>query len=238
MAKGFMRISRDKLDSWCWRGNMNKNYLMMYLLVKANFKDEPFETIIVKRGQLVFSYDRLSLETGMPLQTLRTTLRDLEKTNQITTKSTRKWSLLTICEYDSWQENSDKSNTQSVTQTDTQTDTNIINKEIQELKEENKRLKEELTNVSKKKASSVFVPPSIEEVDAYVKEHGYHFSAEHFVSFYASKGWMVGKNKMKDWKMACRTWENKRKQDSPQLFNTESIDNAPKELVIDGQVYR
>lgn len=157
MAKGFMKISREKLDSWCWRCNMNKNYLMMYLLVRANFKDEPFETITVKRGQLVFSYDKLSMETGMPLQTLRTTLRDLEKTNQITTKSTRKWSLLTICEYEDWQESGDKANTQS----DTQSDTNRINKEIQELKEENKRLKEELTNVSKKKREKVELDLSV-----------------------------------------------------------------------------
>lgn len=67
------------------------------------------------------------------------------------------------------------------------------------------------TNVSKKKFC--FVPPSIDEVDAYVKEQGFHFDASAFVNFYESKGWLVGKNKMKDWKAACRTWESKRKQD-------------------------
>lgn len=55
-----------------------------------------------------------------------------------------------------------------------------------------------------------FVPPTVEEVSAYIKEKGYHFSAEAFVAFYESKGWMVGKNKMQKWKSACATWEQGR----------------------------
>lgn len=59
-----------------------------------------------------------------------------------------------------------------------------------------------------------FAPPSVEEVSAYVYEKGYHFDPESFVAFYASKGWMVGNNKMKDWKQACVTWEKLRSKDS------------------------
>jgi hypothetical protein len=57
-----------------------------------------------------------------------------------------------------------------------------------------------------------FNPPSVEEVAAYAAEKGYRpFDAEHFVDFYEAKGWMVGKNKMKDWKAAVRNakgWES------------------------------
>ena len=42
---------------------------------------------------------------------------------------------------------------------------------------------------------------------------GYSFDPESFVAFYASKGWMVGKSKMRDWKQACVTWENRRKEE-------------------------
>ena len=52
-----------------------------------------------------------------------------------------------------------------------------------------------------------FTPPSVEEVTAYIKEKGYHFDPEQFVSFYESKNWMVGKNKMASWEKACVTWE-------------------------------
>ena len=58
-----------------------------------------------------------------------------------------------------------------------------------------------------------FVKPKIEEISEYIKEKSYHFTAESFYNFYESKGWMIGKNKMKDWKAACRTWESKRKEE-------------------------
>lgn len=59
-----------------------------------------------------------------------------------------------------------------------------------------------------------FVPPTVEEVSDYCRERGNGVSAQHFVDFYASKGWMVGKNKMKDWKAAVRNWEQRRKAEA------------------------
>lgn len=52
-----------------------------------------------------------------------------------------------------------------------------------------------------------FTPPTIEEVKAYCKERKNNVDAQRFVDFYEAKGWMLGKNKMKDWKAAVRTWE-------------------------------
>lgn len=54
-----------------------------------------------------------------------------------------------------------------------------------------------------------FVPPGVEEVEAYCREMGYTFSAESFVAFYASNGWKVGKNPMRSWKAACTTWQQR-----------------------------
>lgn len=59
------------------------------------------------------------------------------------------------------------------------------------------------TKVSKEKS---FQPPSVENVREYCQEGGYRVDAECFVNFYESKGWMVGKNRMKDWKAAVRNW--------------------------------
>ena len=69
--------------------------------------------------------------------------------------------------------------------------------------------------VSKDKDSNKgrFTPPTVEEVKAYCLERGNNVDAESFVSFYESKGWLIGKNKMKDWKAAVRTWERSRKKD-------------------------
>lgn len=60
--------------------------------------------------------------------------------------------------------------------------------------------------------STRFTPPTLEEVQAYCIERGNNVDAERFIDFYSSKGWMVGKNKMKDWKAAVRNWE---KRDKP-----------------------
>ena len=59
-----------------------------------------------------------------------------------------------------------------------------------------------------------FSPPSLDEVQAYIAERGSAVDAQQFVDFYASKGWMVGKNRMKDWKAAVRTWEQRRKEEA------------------------
>lgn len=55
---------------------------------------------------------------------------------------------------------------------------------------------------------SRFVPPSVEEVAEYVRKRGSRVNPQGFIDFYASKGWMVGKTPMKDWKAACRNAES------------------------------
>ena len=64
-------------------------------------------------------------------------------------------------------------------------------------------------NTKEKEIGKRFAPPTVEEVAAYCLERGNDVNADDFVNFYTSKGWMVGKNKMKDWKAAVRTWESK-----------------------------
>ena len=54
-----------------------------------------------------------------------------------------------------------------------------------------------------------FIPPEVEEVRLYCQEKGYKVDPEQFVDYYCSNGWMVGKNKMKDWKAAVRSWNRK-----------------------------
>lgn len=57
-----------------------------------------------------------------------------------------------------------------------------------------------------------FKPPTLEEVKAYCIERNNGIDPERFIDFYESKGWMVGKNKMKDWKAAVRSWESRNKK--------------------------
>ena len=57
-----------------------------------------------------------------------------------------------------------------------------------------------------------FVPPTVDDVRNYCKENSYSVDPESFVDYYTSNGWQVGKNKMKDWKAAVRTWQRKEKE--------------------------
>lgn len=59
----------------------------------------------------------------------------------------------------------------------------------------------------KKNLGNFFTPPEIEEVSEYCKIRKNGIDPEKFIDFYTSKGWMIGKNKMKDWRAAVRTWE-------------------------------
>ena len=59
-----------------------------------------------------------------------------------------------------------------------------------------------------------FTPPSVSDVSDYCTLNGYGIDPESFVDFYTSKGWMVGKNKMKDWKASVRTWVRSQRQES------------------------
>lgn len=60
------------------------------------------------------------------------------------------------------------------------------------------------------KTTKRFSPPTVEEVRAYCIERRNNVDAERFVDYYTANGWQVGKNKMRDWKAAVRTWERNR----------------------------
>lgn len=67
------------------------------------------------------------------------------------------------------------------------------------------------TTSNNKSRAKRFLPPSLDEVKNYCKHRNNGIDAEYFIDFYTSKNWMIGKNKMKDWKAAVRTWEKKEK---------------------------
>lgn len=76
-------------------------------------------------------------------------------------------------------------------------------------------LEEELEkekDIKHKGKTSRFVPPTIEEVKEYCEVRNRNVDPDKWFNFYQAKGWYVGKNKMKDWKAAVRTWETKKEE--------------------------
>ena len=62
-----------------------------------------------------------------------------------------------------------------------------------------------------------FVPPTLEEVSQYCNERQNGIDPQRFIDYYTSNGWKVGRNPMKDWRAAIRTWENKEKTVKPKI---------------------
>ena len=71
-----------------------------------------------------------------------------------------------------------------------------------------------------------FTPPSISDVADYVNEKKYSVNPASFIDYYESNGWMVGRNKMKDWKAAVRNWASKDFNKPKQQTITETWKNA------------
>lgn len=96
--------------------------------------------------------------------------------------------------------------TETDTETDTDTDTEVsIGYEytIDTLSEDQSENQSEKT----KKGAKKFIKPTLDDIRTYCRERNNAVDAEHFFDYYESNGWKVGKNAMKDWKAAVRTWE-------------------------------
>lgn len=74
--------------------------------------------------------------------------------------------------------------------------------------------KDSIGESSRGEKAKRFYPPTLDEVKQYCEERNNNIDPMAFIDFYSSKGWMIGKNRMKDWKAAVRTWERKRKEQS------------------------
>jgi len=87
------------------------------------------------------------------------------------------------------------------------------------LKKRREEKREEEKRREKKESKNTFTKPTLEEIIFYCKERKNNVNPEKWLAHYESNGWLVGKNKMKDWKAAVRTWEDNNSSDKPQTTN-------------------
>lgn len=74
-----------------------------------------------------------------------------------------------------------------------------------------------------KRRASPFSPPSVQEVTQYIYDKQYSLDPEAFIAFYESKGWMVGKNKMKSWKASLTTWQKRNGDSVSENYGSQAI---------------
>lgn len=111
---GWISLYR-KFIKWQWYKDSNVKALFIHLLLIVNHKDEIWRDKVIKRGQVVTSRENLSKQTGLSEQQIRTCLTKLKKTNDIDIKTTNKYTLITIINYDKYQRQSEEVSTRKST---------------------------------------------------------------------------------------------------------------------------
>ena len=97
-----------KLINWEWYQDGNTCRLFIHLLLLANYEDKYWQGQLIKRGQLVTSLEHLSDDLGLSVQQIRTSIKKLKSTGEITSKATNKYTLVTIERYEDYQSKEEK----------------------------------------------------------------------------------------------------------------------------------
>jgi len=190
-----------KIFEWEWYKDVNTYKLFTHLIFKANFENTTHRGVKVKRGQVYTGLDKLKYETGLSVQNIKTSIKKLISTNDITSTSTNKYRLITVTNYNTYQ----LANKQINKDINKLTNKQPVDKLTTKLTASNKD--KELKQVKQSNKIKRFTPPTIDQISSYCKERNNTINAEQFFDYNESKGWVVGKTKMKDWKAAVRTWE-------------------------------
>jgi hypothetical protein len=134
--QGWIKIHRKFLD-WQWFNKSEAVHLFVYMLLKANHKDSQWQGIEVKRGEFISSLGKISSDTNISSQSIRTLLKKLENTNEIIVKSTNKYTQITICKYDCYQLDLEDTNKQLTNNQQTTNNQLTTNKNDKNKKNEN-----------------------------------------------------------------------------------------------------
>ena len=119
MNEGYIKLYRSMLD-WEWYSETNTMVLFLHLLLKANYEDKRWMGVEIKRGQLITSLATLKEETTLSIRNIRTSLKRLKSTHEVTVETTHHYTIITINNYNTYQSESPDGDTASDTASDKQ----------------------------------------------------------------------------------------------------------------------
>ena len=194
---GFIKLHRKLLD-WEWFDNPDMVKVWVYFLLKAKYKDCSWQGITIPRGSFIASLDTISKDCKLSVREVRTCLKRLKSTGELTIKTTNRYSMITICKYDDYNsvdseidKQSDKpTDNQETSQRQTKDKQTTIDKEYNNRNNRKKKKEEKLSDESKKKDSldmSIVAADFFDVVKdwlEYKKERGEAYKPRGFVSFY------------------------------------------------------
>lgn len=183
---GWIKLHRQIVENKMWNDKpFSKGQAWLDILLNTSYEKSSFWVrgilVEVNPGQCSMSTHTMAERWGWSRTKVRAFLSYLETRLQIEPQKTNVTTLITITNWDKYQEKEPQKEPQKNHRKTTEKPI----KEVKEVKEDN-------------------IPPKIEDVTAYCSERNRGVDPHKWYDFYASKGWMVGKNKMKDWKAAVR----------------------------------
>lgn len=113
--EGWITLNRKILD-WEWYDDSKMVHLFIHLLLRANHEDARWHGKVVERGSFITSLDKLSEETSLSVKSVRTCLQKLEKTGEICMQTANKYRVITICKYDSYQDDTNNKGKQTASE--------------------------------------------------------------------------------------------------------------------------
>ena len=99
---GYIKLFRT-MTKWEWYKNETVKSVFLHCLFRANFADHKFEGMTIKKGQFVTSYKNLAEELGFSVRQVRTAIEKLKSTNELTSKSTNKFTVITVIKWEDFQ---------------------------------------------------------------------------------------------------------------------------------------
>lgn len=209
MDTGWIKIYRSMLK-WGWYTDVPVKALFIHILLSANYEPGNFLGREIKRGQLVTGLQNISQQTGLTVQQTRTALKKLQSTGEITVESTNKYTLITVVNYERFQDSSaDYQQTNNKPSTNEQQTNNKQATNEQQTINNNIRNKEYKKN---KKERNIFTKPTLDEVTSYIEENMYCVKPDAFFDYYEANGWKISGRPMKDWKATVRNWDRREQE--------------------------
>lgn len=139
---GFVKIS-DDLPNWAWYSDDKTLLVYMRLLLGAVWRDTPYQNIVLQRGQIATTYPKIAQENSISERQARTILDRLKSTGKIAVKTTSKFSIITLIDYDCASENVSQDDSQLTGECQTARQSNVrptlYNTDIQSTEVQNTR---------------------------------------------------------------------------------------------------
>ena len=160
---GYIKLHRQ-IAEWEWYTDANVMRIFIHCLISANRQTQKWQGITVNKGSFITSYEKLACSLNLSVQQIRTAINKLKSTGEITSKTTSRYSIISINNWDLFQENNTPNNNQITNEQQTNNKQITINKNIEK---------------DKKDKNNISISQSDKKIDPYFSSSKVYFENEY-----------------------------------------------------------